>query len=378
MNESTHNLSVSKATAAAFVHAAKEMEISVYTLRELASELRERAKEVPIEAAKQEVRNCESRVREKQDRIVSLQKEIKRQESSTCPSKERFPFFQKFTEYFRKWFSAIRRSVPAIFKFGYEACGPVAFFVFTMWVLCYVALAIAVLYPVLALVTVWFYLPIAAIQHSKKEKNRILSFPKEKREHLKKLKKDLADLQEFELDCSKYNLEDAQKELQHRQAIQTCLREQAADAESKARQINSYLQECYRATGIVGPDYRRIDCMLVFDHVFRNDLGDTVRDAVFYYEQQQFRNTVKLGMSSIFEMLGDMASKQRYVELALNDIRSEVTRLGGAFSSQAERQQRLENDHEKLLRESKASQEAVDRYYKKQQENHEYLKKLFS
>lgn len=368
---------VSQATAGAFVHAAKEMEISIYTLREIANDLRERAKEVPIEAAKQEVRNCESRVREKQDRIVSLQKEIKRQESSTCPSKERFPFFQKFTEYFRKWFSAIRRSVPAIFKIGYEVC-PAAFFVFTMWILCYVALAIAVLYPVLALVTVWFYLPIAAIQHSKKEKNRVLSFPKEKREHLKKLKKDLADLQEFELDCSKYNLEDAQKELQHRQAIQTCLREQAADAESKARQVNSYLQECYRATGIIGPDYRYIDCMIVFDHVFRNDLADDVRGAVTYYETKQYRNMVVRGIASIHEMLGGLASSMMDVRMVLNGISNDVMRLGDAFGAQMTRYKNIESNQRKILEESQAARYAADKYYAAQQAHNEYVKKIIS
>ena len=82
MGQSAGKPVVSKADAAAFVHTAKEMEISVYTLRELASDLRERADNVPIDEAKEEVKCCKEQIESKQLEIMIVQRSIQDQKEN--------------------------------------------------------------------------------------------------------------------------------------------------------------------------------------------------------------------------------------------------------------------------------------------------------
>jgi hypothetical protein len=39
----------------------------------------------------------------------------------------------------------------------------------------------------------------------------------------------------------------------------------------------------YYSLDILPPDYRTMDCVITLDHIFRNDLADTVREAILLY-----------------------------------------------------------------------------------------------
>ena len=402
MGQSAGKPVVSKADAAAFVHTAKEMEISVYTLRELASDLRERADNVPIDEAKEEVKCCKEQIESKQLEIMIVQRSIQDQKENHV-KKEKFSLIEHFRDT-RSFFSkdhpflcilildvlfVVPMAIAAFLDGSFAEEGQVALNIsFSLGMSVLAAILPSIFYlmlidrwPFTAFPPILLYTlvsaPFAAISHSLKEKKRLEQFPQQQAEKVKSLQNELA-CAEAALANEQRNLANAKNDLQRQETLAKCLRAEARAAEEKASQINSILQECYRVTGIVGPDYRHIDCLLVFDHVFRNDLADTVRDAVFYYEEKKFRDMVKSGMGSIFEMLGDMASNLRYVEYALNDIRSDVIRLGSSFSSQIEHQHQIESNQEKLLKEAKATYYAIEKHNAAEQAYHDYVKSKLS
>lgn len=371
---------ISQADAGAFVHAAKEMEISVYTLRELASELRSKAENVPITAAMQEVNSCALRAQEEKDYIASLESSIEEAKAEQPPKRKKFPVAEKIAAYFGWWFSCMKKSISVLFK-GKNSNDPLAqiFLYLRLPHVIFLTIVIAITFPVLAVAFFVFYLlylPFAAIQHVKKEKKYIEDFPKRNKERVQNLVYALSSRQR-ELANRNDRLSNAREQLSSTQYMAQCLRDQANDAETKAQQINTYLQECYRTTGIVGPDYRHIDCMIVFDYVFRNDLADTIREAVFYYEEKKFRTMVVRGIDSVHQMLGSMANSLMDVRTVLDGISNDVTSLGDSFDRQMKTYRGIESGQKKLLEETQAARYAADKYYAAQEMHNAYVQRKF-
>lgn len=76
--------------------------------------------------------------------------------------------------------------------------------------------------------------------------------------------------------------------------------------------------------GIVPPDYRTLDSLVMLDSIFRNDLADTMREAVLIYDERVFRNEVLRGIDRIYTMLGQLSSSMRALETRLIEVRTEV------------------------------------------------------
>jgi hypothetical protein len=102
------------------------------------------------------------------------------------------------------------------------------------------------------------------------------------------------------------------------------LMDEAQECYNKAEQIKEILDQCYDKSGIVPPDYRYIDCLVVVQHAFRNGLADSMKEAVLYYEQKEFRNQVIRGVNNIHEMLGQLAGTMNEVRGILSSIDNNV------------------------------------------------------
>lgn len=102
------------------------------------------------------------------------------------------------------------------------------------------------------------------------------------------------------------------------------LEKQARDCEEKAAEIRTILTDCYEQSNIIPPDYRYIDCVAVLHHAFRNGLADNMREAVLYYEQREFRQTVIRGVDNVYEMLGTLSNTMNEIKGVLNDIDNNV------------------------------------------------------
>jgi hypothetical protein len=100
--------------------------------------------------------------------------------------------------------------------------------------------------------------------------------------------------------------------------------DEANQCDMKAYEIKEILDQCYEKSGIVPPDYRYVDCLVVVQHAFKNGLADSMKEAILYYEQKEFRNQVIRGVNNIHEMLGQLASSMLEVKGILSSIDSNV------------------------------------------------------
>lgn len=92
--------------------------------------------------------------------------------------------------------------------------------------------------------------------------------------------------------------------------------------------IKNALLELY-AFNIIPPDYRFMDCVIILDQIFRNDLADTMREAIKIYEERVFRGSVIRGMDKIVSMLGQLSSDMSAISLKLDMINNNVAHMSG-------------------------------------------------
>ncbi len=109
--------------------------------------------------------------------------------------------------------------------------------------------------------------------------------------------------------------------------------------------------------GIIPPDYRTFDCVMMLDQIFRNDLADTMRDAIKIYEERVFRGSVIRGMDKICSMLGQLSSEMSAISLRLDMINSSVTQMGDDLFKA---NQRLMKNQRELIDESIKNRTATE------------------
>ncbi len=138
------------------------------------------------------------------------------------------------------------------------------------------------------------------------------------------------------------------------------LLEQATVCREKADEINDILQDFYEKTEVIPPSYRRIDCMMIFVHVFRNDLADTMREAVTYYETQCFRNGVIRGLNNIAAQIGQLANAVRCVGEDIREINYNTSQLVRGTESVIENQRSIIDNQRVAIAETQATRYAVE------------------
>ena len=95
---------------------------------------------------------------------------------------------------------------------------------------------------------------------------------------------------------------------------------------AKRTKIQMNLTSFY-SYGIIPPDYRTFDCVMILDQIFRNDLADTMREAITIYEERVFRGSVIRGMDKIVSMLGQLSSDMSAISLKLDMINNNVAHM---------------------------------------------------
>ncbi|MBQ8425708.1 MAG: hypothetical protein IJX17_06790 [Clostridia bacterium] len=105
------------------------------------------------------------------------------------------------------------------------------------------------------------------------------------------------------------------------------LNEQAKICEESAIELNNILQDSYAKTDIIKKDFRFIDCVLVLDFAFRNDLVDTVREGIFYYENKAFQNGVIRGIDKICARINELNVSVQGLRFELQDMNDNITNL---------------------------------------------------
>lgn len=157
---------------------------------------------------------------------------------------------------------------------------------------------------------------------------------------------------EKNIDSMKENYTQAQIKYNNTQKSIAFIKQQAQDAGKKADEIAKIKQNLY-SLGIVPPDYREMDCVIMFDQIFRNDLADTMREAVKIYEERVFRGEVIRGIENIYNRLGKLAATMSSIETRLYGIHKDVVSISDdlyAFSQQADK---MCEQQKELLNETK-------------------------
>lgn len=78
---------------------------------------------------------------------------------------------------------------------------------------------------------------------------------------------------------------------------------------------------------IIPPDYRTFDACVMLNAIFRNDLADTMREAILIYDERVFRGDVLRGIDNIYQMLGQLAHSMKEISDRLYSINSAVNQM---------------------------------------------------
>ncbi len=124
--------------------------------------------------------------------------------------------------------------------------------------------------------------------------------------------------------------------------------------DKKILEIYDKKQSLYKAN-IIPPDYRALDCVIMFHQIFRNDLADTMREAIKIYEERVFRQEVIRGIDRIYQMLGRLSASMSLIENRLVQIRDEVKLMGNDVYQISEKMSMVVNNQKEIL-------ESMDNY----------------
>ena len=138
--------------------------------------------------------------------------------------------------------------------------------------------------------------------------------------------------------------------------------------------VEGKIEQLY-ALNIVPPDYQTLDCLIEFDQMFRNDLVDTMRQAVMIYEERVFRGELIRGIDNIYNMLGNLCSTMHNIETTLRGIKNEVSIMSSDIYKIATSAEKFQDD---MLSESRAARYATEAVQTSTKRCEWYLEKQYS
>lgn len=108
---------------------------------------------------------------------------------------------------------------------------------------------------------------------------------------------------------------------------------------------------------IISFDYRKLDCLIEFDQMFRNDLVDTLREAKLIYEERVRHGELMTGIDNIYNMLGSLTAAMHNIESALYSIKNEVQLMSDDVYKIASSTEKFQDS---MLSESRAARYATE------------------
>ena len=139
----------------------------------------------------------------------------------------------------------------------------------------------------------------------------------------------------------------------------TIMTRQTSIVREQREKLEKLRSEFY-SVGIIPPDYREMDCVYVFDQIFRNDLAYNMRQAVSIYEERVFRGEIIRGMGAIIQQLGSIKGQLAGLARDIYSIKTNVDFMSQDFYKLVDGQKAHQNTVDSILRESKAQTEKYD------------------
>ncbi len=137
--------------------------------------------------------------------------------------------------------------------------------------------------------------------------------------------------------------------------------EHTANAQYYREQIENVkkdLEPLYRnritfySDGVVPVDYRTMDCVYVLEQIFRNDLADTMREAVLMYEERVFRGEIIRGMADIAAHIDNLSS-------VMSRLRTDIDRISRDVAIMREDMEQIYEDNREFADDVKKSNDKL-------------------
>ena len=158
---------------------------------------------------------------------------------------------------------------------------------------------------------------------------------------------------------------EAEKERLEAEFAEKCAVLDAQSLELKRKMVEMLsIRKQFYSIGIIPPDYRSLDCSIVLNQIFRNDLADTMRDAVLLYEDRAYRGIVIKGLSNILSAVSSLSADMQLVVQQVESIERNVGMMSNDLYNICESMDSLRRDtaktNEELVRESRATRYATE------------------
>ncbi len=333
-----NELTVTKEEIARYVHAAVEMETAVFTIEKMIDKCESEQKNIQ-DNAKTEHDKCFAKANQLSNQIADARKRLK----STWNAPD---FKLDWGEYWKHffitvasvWFPVLLITLWTIEGLGYMLVHH------SLMESSYMPLF--VFYFVVLYIISIIYIPLLIQKHEHHDFiKRLINEDHRSRicaqESLSKLlpeyKTACEAMQQAELHCDKAYIE------------ADILANQIQTLSAKQLILSDQLNKFYHI-GVIPPDYRTMKCAIMLDWIFRNDLADTMRDAIMIYEERDFHNTVVGGMKAFEQCLNSVNSN---VEMMRQDL---CTIFEGIAAGQA----KLQKATEELMNETRMSRYATE------------------
>lgn len=151
---------------------------------------------------------------------------------------------------------------------------------------------------------------------------------------------------------------------------------QTAEIQKMLASLRANREKIY-SVGIVPPDYRTMDCVYVLEHIFRNDLADTMREAILLYEERAFRGEVLRGMQNIASHLSNLSGVMLTLRADMDRIGRDVALMSGDLSRVYEQNRIFAADvarqNDRIYEETKLHRYAVEALEKSNQRIVDYI-----
>ena len=349
--EKRNETAVSKSNVAAFVHDMKELEIKQFTLRKLHEkcvEERNRTKnndenkfsatEYAYQTATKKLNDALQNRKIKPQEIVEKPKQVKEPMSIGLLFLIPLPIFH-----------IISILIDQLILYPYQRKNHVAIPEQMIWgILALLIIALIILQIMNHQIAEYRFINYNKKKEKYEQYIQSLSEYEQQEQHLSNCQNQYA-LAQKEFIHAKKQREEAQKQIEKLDCIAKLLAQHIAEIESKKDQLY--------ALNIVPPDYRTLDSLIEFDQMYRNDLVDTMREAVLIYEERVARKVLIRGIEKIYTMLGKLTSAMHNIESALYSIQSEVSMMSDDVYKIATSSEKFRDD---MLSESRAARYAAE------------------
>lgn len=139
---------------------------------------------------------------------------------------------------------------------------------------------------------------------------------------------------------------------------------QIAKLKDERDTIRNNLTNFYKLS-VIPPDYRYSDCVFELNRIFRNDLADTMKEAILLYEDRVYKGTTLKLFGQIYEKLNEISNTMSDLTSYVSSINSNVKLMSQDLYTIAERMAQGQKDQQastdELIRETQLSRYASER-----------------